>query len=98
MTSTLEILAKVVGELNERCADESGATGTSIYPFQLLFDGNQTCVKFLDWIVLEDEEINDGNDPDEEAWRKIIEDEAIDRLLAIRLMTIRDPKLDNPNP
>lgn len=90
----LETLTRIVGELNERCFDESLATGTGIKPFELCTTGEEVWVNFLGNPVLTDDEINDGNDPDEAAWRKTIEDEAIDYLLAIREFTIRDAAFD----
>lgn len=94
MTTILETLAKIVGELNERCYDESIATGLGLSPFTLKTSGSETCVEFFGNTVLTDDEINDGNDPDERVWRELIEEEAIDYMLALRTLTIRDEHKD----
>lgn len=91
MRTTLEILARIVNELNERAYEESSCTGIGIRPFRIETCGERIEVKFLTQVVLDDDEIHERN---EFAWRKTIEDEAIDILLALREMDIRDPKLD----
>ncbi len=92
--TTLEILCKIVNELNERCFDESSVVGYPIRPFVLETCGESVRVTFLRTQVLGDDEINDGNDPDEKVWRKIIEDEAIELLTTLRTLTIRDESQD----
>lgn len=92
--SIIDTLLKIINELNSRCFDESAPTGNALRPFVLECDGEETCVKFLGNPVLAEVLINDGNDPDEAAWRKFIEDEAIDYLTSIRTFTIRDEAKD----